>query len=348
MARPHRGTSADIKQIENAPIIDDLLNNSRAFSFFQAVRLLRHLVKGAGADGAKAIRDMIRVRPELSLAFPSADIAGIERTEGDPGDYFLITATFLGLYGSTSPLPTFYTEDLIDEYSQDESVSRDFIDILNQRLYDLLYQGWLKYRNFLQASEENNSEHLERLYCLIGLGSEALRQSQGQGDIAHTLLRYMGLFTQFPRSAAGLATILGDALKGIPLKIEQCVLRKAKIPEPQQFRVGLSGSRLGTDSYLGDEIEDRMGKFRIQVGPLDQAGFLQFTPGNKNYELLKTLTQVYCVEPLAYELELILAARQAETVCLGDSVRSVLGVTTWVFSQQHLGEVRTRFTVNRN
>ncbi len=348
MARPHRGTSVDIEKFGHAPIIQELMNNSRAFSFFQAMRLLRHLVKGRGTDVSQSMSGTIRVRPELSLAFPSSDIDSIEPVEDRQGDIFQITATFLGLYGTTSPLPTFYTEDLIDEYSQDESVSRDFLDILNQRLYELLYRGWLKYRNYLQAAEENNREHLERLYCLIGLGSKALRNSQGRNDVSHKLLRYMGLLTQFPRSATGLAAILGDALKGIPLKIEQCILRKAKIPVPQQFRVGLSGSSLGMNSYVGDEIEDRMGKFRIQIGPLDQAGFLQFTPGNKNYELLKTLTEIYCVEPLAYEVELILAERQAQTVCLGDNVRSVLGVTTWVFSQKELGEVRTRFTVHRN
>lgn len=348
MAGTHRRSSPDMTKADRTDIVKELLANGRAFSFFQAVRLLRHVVKGRTLNGKPDMSELIRVRPDLSLAFPAADIDRIEQVDSGGGAVYRITATFLGLYGSASPLPTFYTEDLLAESSNDESVSRDFLDILNQRFYELLFQGWLKYRNFSQVAEEKNAEHLERLFCLAGLGSEVLRRSQGETHFSHSLLRYIGLLTQFPRSASGLSTLLRDALRGVPLQIVPCIPRKAKIPEPQQLRVGQSGSRLGMDSYLGDEIEDRMGKFRIQIGPLDQAGFLKFTPGNSGYELLSSLTGIYVTDPLAYEVELILAARQAQTISLGDPVRSVLGVTTWVFSEKHLGEVRTRFTVNRN
>ncbi|MEJ2037769.1 MAG: type VI secretion system baseplate subunit TssG, partial [Desulfosarcinaceae bacterium] len=82
--------------------------------------------------------------------------------------------------------------------------------------------------------------------------------------------------------------------------------------------------------------------------PLNQADFLRFTPGNPGYNDLVSLTELFVTEPLAYDVELILASGQARTVCLGDRVRSSLGVTTWVFSHRNLGEVHTRFIVNRN
>jgi type VI secretion system protein ImpH len=286
------------------------------------------------------------LRPKLSLAFPSADIDRIETTSEQDATGFRITANFLGLYGTASPLPTFYTEDLLAEASQDETVSRDFMDILNQRIYTLFFQGWLKYRQYLQVSEIRDPRHLERLYCLAGLGSEVLRRVQDRDYPGFALLRYLGLLTQYPRSAAGLATLLSDALGGIPLRVVPCIPRKAKIPEAQCMRIGLSGNRIGVDGYLGEEIDDRMGQFRIEIGPLDQAGFLRFTPGKEGYNIVAALTATYVTDPLSYEVELILAARQARTVALGDPVRSVLGVTTWVFSEQYLGEVRTRFAVN--
>ncbi|MDA8138488.1 MAG: type VI secretion system baseplate subunit TssG [Desulfobacteraceae bacterium] len=338
-----------MSQSAHADIIGQLLDRGRAFSFFQAVRLLRHAVKGRRSDDAVAMSEMIRVRPELSLAFPAADIDCIEQTVSEDGhDIFRITATFLGLYGTSSPLPTFYTEELLEGRLNDETVTRSFLDILNQRLYELLYQGWLKYRTYFQVTEENDSQHLERLYCLLGLGSEPLRRSQGPPGFDYRLLRYIGLLTQFPRSASGLETLLKDALRDVPLRIVPCIHRIAKIPERQQLRLGRCGCQLGMNSYVGDEIEDRMGYFRIRVGPLDQAGFLRFTPGQENYALLTALTEIYTIQPLAYEVELVLAAHQAKTVCLGDPIRSVLGVTTWVFSREHLGEVSTRFKVSRD
>lgn len=349
MARAHRRPTADINPSRGGDVRQQLLTKGGSFSFFQAMRLLRHLTKGVEECDESHKKGTVRVRPQLTLSFPPADIHSIDAidAEGESKRY-QITATFLGLYGATSPLPTFYTEDLLDEAGRDESVTRDFLDIFNQRLYELLYQGWLKYRQYLQVSEENNSIHLERLYCLLGMGSDAIRNGGNEAGDAFRLLRYTGLFAQFPRSAAGLSTLLSDALKDMPLKIVPCVLRKAKIPESQQFKVGLSGTTLGHDTFVGEQIDDRMGKFRIQIGPLDQAAFLNFTPGSRGYDDLVALTELYVTESLAYEVELILAEKQAKTVRLGDPVRSVLGVTTWVFSQKHLGEVRTRFTVNRD
>lgn len=349
MARAHRRPATDISPSSGKDVRQQLLTRGSSFSFYQAMRLLRHLSESKEHSDESSKKEAVRVRPQLTLSFPPADIHTIDTIDAeDESKRYQITANFLGLYGATSPLPTFYTEDLLDEAGRDESVTRDFLDIFNQRLYDLLYQGWLKYRQYLQVGEENNSIHLERLYCLIGMGPDAIRKGEKESGDAFRLLRYIGLFAQFPRSAAGLSTLLSDALKNVPIKIVPCVLRKAQIPDAQQFKVGLSGTILGQDTFVGEQIEDRMGKFRIQIGPLDQAGFLNFTPGSPGYNVLVALTELYVIESLAYEVELVLAEKQAKTVCLGDPVRSVLGVTTWVFSQEYLGEVHTRFTVNRN
>ncbi|MDY6951668.1 MAG: type VI secretion system baseplate subunit TssG, partial [Thermodesulfobacteriota bacterium] len=181
----------------------DLLKQGHAFSFFQVLRLLRLFAPVLGeAEGAGVSRsNHIRIRPKLSLAFPPADVGSIEEV-GDEAPRFLVTATLLGLYGPSSPLPTFYTEELMDEAAEDESVARDFVDIINHRLFLLLFRCWTKYRQFIHVVEERNGDYLERLFSLLGLGGETLRK-----DVAdpHALLRYIGLFTQFPRSAVGLA-----------------------------------------------------------------------------------------------------------------------------------------------
>ncbi len=343
MAGAHRGPAADLSVSGPRAINEDLLSRGWDYAFFQAVRLLRRFGTRATEAGSSQ-GDHIRVRPALNLAFPAADIAKIDAVRTEEETRYNITATFFGLYGSSSPLPTFYTEDLIDEASQDESVSRDFLDIINHRLYELLFKAWQKYRLFFQVAEERNEQHMERLFCLLGIGDPKLRRNIPD---AKGLLRYIGLFTQLPHSTTGLITMLRDAIDDVPLQIVPCILRMAKIPEPQRLRMGMSGCTLGSDAHVGEEVEDRMGKFRIQIGPLNQADFLRFTPGNPGHAKLTALTELYITEPFEYEVALILAANQAETVCLGDPIRSVLGVTTWVFSEESLGEVHTRFTVNR-
>jgi type VI secretion system protein ImpH len=317
----------------------DLLKHGYEFSFFQVLRLLRLFSQDSEKSEEKKTieEEKIRIRPELSLAFPASDVAGIEELTKGEGSLFSVTATMLGLYGSSSPLPTFYTEDLLDEASEDMSVTRDFIDLINHRLYLLLFRCWVKYREFLQVVEENNPKDLEKLFCLLGLGEKELRKDLPE---AYSLIRYAGLFTQFPRSSWGLETMLQDALSGVPIEVIPCVKRIVKIPEDQRLFLGASGCSLGEDSFLGEEIDDRMGKFRLQIGPLKSTEFHSLLPGNPHHHWLSLLTEFYLKDPLEYDLELGLKEREAETVCLGGPMWSKLGWDTWTFSTKYIGEVK--------
>ncbi len=155
-------------------LIGELLERGQEFSFVQVMRLARRHLDPEGEAGIPGIpwQERVRIRPELSLAFPAADVAKVERD----GDNQKITATFLGLYGPASPLPAFFTEDLMDEASGDESVFRDFLDIIHQRLYHLYFECWSKYRLLIRIVEENNPIDRERLLCLIGLGERELSE----------------------------------------------------------------------------------------------------------------------------------------------------------------------------
>jgi type VI secretion system protein ImpH len=319
----------------------ELLEKAHEFSFFQVMRLLRLLGRGRARaeEEQEEEKENTRVRPELSLAFPAADVAAIEETAGKEFDY-RVTATFLGLYGSSSPLPTFYTEDLLEEAQGDSSVTRDFLDIIHHRLFWLFFRCWTKYRLFLQVVEEKNARDLERLFCFLGLGEKELREGLSN---PFSLLRYIGLFTQFPRCASGLETLLQDSLGKVQVNLQPCLARRVKIPEDQRLSLGISGSLLGQDSFLGEEIEDRMGKFRLQIGPLDAQKFRDLLPGRPAYQRLTSLTQLYLVEPLEYDMELSLTPGEVKTGCLGAPQWSGLGWDTWIFSGDYPEGVRAVF-----
>jgi len=308
----------------------DLLKNGHEFSFFQVIRLLRFF--GLDAESTEKQREHergnVRIRPELSLAFPASDIAHIKELTTKKGPDFLVTATFLGLYGTSSPLPTFYTEDLMDEAGEDISATRDFLDIINHRLFSLLFRCWNKYRRFLQVVEEKNPQALEQLFCLSGLGEKELRENIEP----YSLIRYTGLFTQSPRSAAGLETLLKDALGGIPIEVIPCIKRRVSIPPDQRLSVGVTGSSLGEDSFIGSWIDDRMGKFRIRIGPLKEEKFHALSHGSPDHKRLAFLTRFYLTDPLEYDIEMILQSGEARPIQLGVHKWSGLGIDTWVFT----------------
>ncbi len=334
MASPDRRAVFSIKQ--------DLLTNGRRFSFIQAERLFRYWLARDREEkpDERASTRAIRVRPKLSLDFPETDITEIDEIPGDR-HRLLITATFLGLYGVSSPLPTFYTEDLMDEAYQDMTVARDFLDVINAPFYPLFYHCWAKYRQHVKVVEQEDPGYLERLFCLWGPGTKALRKEIPR---VHSLLRYIGLFSQFPRSALGLKTLLIDALNLPRLDIIQCVPRMAEIPEDQRWYLGISGNVLGEDSYLGHEIADRMGAFRIRVGPETADIFHTFFPDSKAFQTLVELVHLFLDQPLEWDLEIVLEHREVRTVCLGGPQWSHLGWNTWLFSEQtDIQEARTWF-----
>jgi len=319
----------------------EFLTRPHAFSFFQIMRLLRFLEKKRlndnGPGGRKDTR--IAVRPELSLAFPASDVTKIEPV-GEGNEGYLVTATFLGLYGTSSPLPTFYTEELLEEAAEDENVTREFLDILNRHLFQLLFRCWTKYRLCVQVVEEEDPNQTQKLFCLLGLGSEKIRKGIPN---SYGFIRYLGLVLQHPRSALGLRTVLADALGGIPIDVAPCLPRMARVPEDQRCCIGATGSMLGQDTFIGEELLDRTGKFRLVIGPVSGKTFRDLLPGSEKHRLLTFLTDFYLAAPLEYDLEIIINAGEVETACLGGPQWAHLGWNTWVFSQQYREETSVIF-----
>lgn len=332
MAAKDGRTAAYLKQ--------NLLKEGYGYSFFQVLRLLRRLDEHANSDlNISELKRSLRIRPHLSLSFPASDVQAVNETGNGDQSRFEVVANFLGLYGTSSPLPTFYTEDLMDEFSDDESVTREFIDTFNHRLYLLLFESMQKYRPFYHIVEDDRGHYINRLFCLEGFGE---KEHLGSIPDAMQILRYIGLFSQRPRSAKGLQILLGDAL-GFNVDIASCILRKARVPEDQLLRFGLSGGVLGKDCILGRELDDRMGKFRIQVGPLSAEEYRDFFPGSSSYNRLVFLTDIYLQDPLEYEIEIYMQEQQAATVCLGGERWSRLGMDTWLYSGDEIGVTKSTF-----
>jgi type VI secretion system protein ImpH len=322
MAGPDRRPTSDLKH--------RLLREGPRFAFIQAMRLLRRIVRhegGPGGDG-DPLRKRIRVRPHLSLDFPETDLTAIDALPGDPDNY-RITATFLCLYGSASPLPTFYTEDLLAEQADDQNVSREFLDVINAPLYPLFFQCWGKYRLSAALVEEQRTELLERFYALLGLSGDEARARSGD---AYVLLRYAGLATHFPRSAEGLRALLADRLGEPGIAVQQCVARRAEIPADQRLHLGVSGNRLGDDSVIGAEVDDAAGMFRLKVGPLSGDRLQSFLPDQPRFREMQRLIRYYLDQPLAWDVEVSVPSVLARPVRLGDSHWGRLGWNTWTFS----------------
>lgn len=296
-----------------------LLDRGERFSFFQALRLLRLLSREQGTDPS----DTVRVRPKLALGFPQTDLDQIERH--DRGEYH-VTANFLGLYGVDSPLPTFYTEDLLVEQSDGHSVNREFLDIFAQSLYPLLFKAWLKTRPALRVLEYQDARMLQILYGFVGVETDAGQLGRpGVGS----LLFCGALYSQQTRSASGLRTLLAACFPQARVEVRELQLAWNPIPVSQQFSLGSSQCVLGVDAHIGHRCRS-LDAITLGLSELPTDLFRLLAPGGSEHARFCFLVDYYLVEPLPVRVELTLRKDHASTAKVGAKRWSELGRDTWL------------------
>lgn len=269
----------------------------------------------------------LRIQPELNLDYPQSDISEISRDD-TTGDY-QITTTFFGLYGVSSPLPGFYTEELLDDEWNEYNGRKVFFDVIHNHLYPLLYQAWLKYRLSHNIVEFGDRKYGEIIFSLIGLG-EAFRI---EGRHYGYLLRYSGLLSQRTRSLLGLKTLLRGLLGDVGLDIKPCIQRRVPVIRKQRCVLGNQNATLGSDACVGTEVVDRSGKFRIEIGALNAQQFDALNQNRETLQLIRSLLKIYLVQPLEFSISLLLEPGALNPASIGQRENSVLGTNCWLASR---------------
>ncbi len=328
-------------RIQSSDLKKRLLEHPKRFSFFQAVQLIENFSEaqvGIGKNGPPH-RESLRLRPSVGVSFPSSDIEKIEEYEDNESQRkkYLITTTFMGLYGVASPLPTYYCEEILEDETEnlnddERSATRDFLDIFHHRLLSLLYRCWLKYRYLFQFYPGGQDETSRRFLCLVGIDPDVPNNNLPVPPIA--LLRFAGLISQLPHSGVSLESMLSTFFSGIPVEIIQCFPRWIVIPDDQRTSLGKQGCGLGEDAVMGSRMFDQMGSFRIRLGPLNKNEFVSFFPVKNRYAQLVFLTKFFVEMALEFDIELVLRAEDVTPVELGGEEPVYLGWNSWVLSGQ--------------
>jgi len=312
-------------------LIDRLLAEPHRFSFFQAVRLLHKAcpdavpIGGAGPPSAEPVRLAV----DSSMGFPKSDLARVEKLEHRPGPSYRVTANFLGLHGSTSPLPSFYAEDVLqDEYA--DGILAAFLNVFHHRVLSLFYRCWLKYRHHFLFSPSGVDEFSRAMFALTGLGDRRLIAAAGFP--ATRYLRFAGLVTQKPHGAASLRGMLTEYFDGVAVIVRQAVGRRLPVEPRHRAKLGTATCCLGETFVIGDWIHDRLSKFRVVIGPLDFDTYIKFLPGGEWNAGLKRLVRLFCVDWLDFDIELILQAEETPSLRLDLSGHARLGWTTGFFA----------------
>ena len=319
----------------NHPLIRQMLRSAHEFEFFQLVDMLQRLNPEAvpiGHQGPTA-KEIVRLRPELSLNFPTGDVADMGQIAGTDAlpDRYRLTACFLGLYGTVTPLPIHYTEDLLLNDREDET-SRAFLDLFHHRLLSLFFRTWTKYRYHMLFQSGGRDAFSGYMLALVGLGTQGLQDRLAVEKVR--TIRFAGLMTQQPRSAVGLEGFLRDYFDGLPASIEQCVGRWLSLADDDYNAIGMGNCTLGNDLIVGQRVYDRTGKFCLSVGPVDFETYKRFLPVGDAYKETDQIIRLYLIDWLDYEIEVKLIGEEVPPLLVGEGDKAArLGWTSWVVSR---------------
>lgn len=308
------GTSiADLKQ--------DLLENSQDFDFFQAYRLLQRL--NTLSTSSRFDKRDIRVRPNLELGYGDTDIHEIFELAGNKG--FEIVTNLAGLYGISSPLPDFYTEELLDYEWEGFEGPRAFLDIVNNHLLTKLFDAW-RLNRLSQNTIEGRLQDYRRLIASIS-NNPALEQNPDD-ELAQHKLRFSGLFSLYSKSAMGLKTLLQGYLETEQIDVIEHHRQVASVPDRDRLRLGEQASLLGENAHLGSRVTDYGSAISVRIGPIDESVYCEQFVDSERWALLNRLVREYLVEPLAVRFEL-LVSRPDKQSSLGKHWNH-LGQTTYL------------------
>ena len=333
---------------------DRLATEGFRFDFFQAVWLLERYGDAGKLVGERGpvSDERISFRPDVSVGFPATEIKSItRRTNSDGVTTHGFDETFMGLYGVTSPLPMHYCVDVIravetadvsavegsrpgsdsdrHELMSGRAPMRDFIDIFNHRLVSLFYRSWLKYR--IERTFQLDGRDSITRYLSMLIGCPPTHDHEALGIDPLRLIRYAGVLTQRPRSATTLEGVLQDYWQGLGFSSQQCVGRWILIEKADQNRLGVRNTSLGEDLCLGSQVYDLAGCFVMAIGPMTWETYQAFLPDGIGFDETKSLTKLYCSDPLEFCFELMLKEREVPEMVIDSTTQSArLGYTSWV------------------
>ena len=314
-----------------------LQKDARRFSFYRLVYLLERTFPKAPPVGqlGPVSEERVRLRPDVSLIFASCDVAEAGMTKYPDGvERMRVTNAFMGLYGSSSPMPPYYVEKIaLDDYQGGPQPIREFLDVFHHRLLALTYRAWTKYRFSVMYRQKGTDPFTRRMFCTVGL--DGMKDAETALDrFLH--LRYAPILASKSRSVRGLQVVLDDLFGHMGVKIEQFVGHWTLIERPHRNKLGVMNHQLGESLTIGRYVYDGTGRFNVVLGPLSYDDYLTFLPGGSNRPLLRAVVATFTRGQQDVILELHVKTDDAPRWQLGSPRSATLKRTAWLGG--HVGQ----------
>lgn len=259
---------------------------------FQALQLIRLL----SALETKPVR----IKSLAQLNFAASEVSSVTQKEKN----WEVSCNARNLFGTHGILPINYTEVLIQQQKNKQSAFLDFLNIINNRYFQLLTAAWSKHKPCLIAEQNEPNRYVNLLDSLSGFaGNNAQKQLN---DANLTRLRWAGHWANPIRSAVGLKQIMRHQF-GLNAQIEQFIPSQTVLMKEAQTRLSRSNTcnnQLGVNSLIGESSWQLQYRFAVHIQVSSTEEFETLKPTGERIKAIQKWISLYVGPEQAYSIKL--------------------------------------------
>jgi type VI secretion system protein ImpH len=294
------------------------------FDFFSVLRELERSAAGKPKIGQSTVpeEDVVTLGQDPFLEFPASNVEAYRVGRHDIPN---LKTRFLGFFGPQGALPLSTTIDAFNWTNQRDPSFARFADIFANRFQQLFFRAWADARPIAHLDRPASDRFFAYVGSMAGVGTPPYRNRDSIHDIAK--VQFAGLVGAQVKSATRLKHFLKGAFRIDVDVVER--IGSWLIFEPGDLTaVGVQGSTLGVDSFVGTRSYSINDKIRIRIVAETLEQYRNFLPSGSRFENLVDLVFFYIGHRCDFDVELALRAELAPAVQLGKS--GELGWTSWI------------------
>ncbi|MCR4942012.1 MAG: type VI secretion system baseplate subunit TssG [Campylobacter sp.] len=262
----------------------------------------------------KYTSDNIIFRDEASLSHPVKEIRNGKVIHSPNGKYLEFLVNFMGLYGTSSLLPSY----LLDKFRKSNSDEwKAFFDFFNNYLLWIFFEI-VSSKTYPRSFKGDFSDRISIiLFKILGLTDK---------ETAKTYLPFAPLLVSARRPKIYIEQILRQNfnLQG-RLSIIENIPHYINIPKTQQSKIGLENTNVGQNLILGEKTISHQSKIMIYIKDLNYNEASDYFPGATNFDKLKNAFMFLSNAEFAADVCLDINYSDNMRLKLGSQTHSKLG-----------------------
>ena len=260
------------------------------------------------------------------INFPVGDIEQLIILEEDGREVFQFLVNFLGLQGSSGPLPGSVLDEIAEEHNNNP-IQSIYLDFFNHHLITVFHQIWRKYKYYIKFNSNFSDNYSRNIMNLLGVSRDFIKFTHLNW---HKIFYHLGIIQSGIRTKEALTSIIQHYFDLHDISLEEHVRKIVEVEVEQKNQVGIKNVMLGENFILGDKVESFSNKFRVNINNLKLDEFHQFLPNTKKYRQLQELIRFLIKYPVHYYFLLVLHKYTKSKFILVKDNSSFLGWTTLI------------------